>query len=171
MALLIFNQMELIKCLCKVHWNFLMRSCVYWPCYCQQRELLMTGFTFLLHLHIYFWMLVSNLWKNSPLTVLDPYLFKLNCLYAKAIDTDTMKIILNKCFYPLLLISFCFYFFNCRDNLSGGRKLILVQQNNEMHYFFHLIILACFSISMFKNTQFLLTHKKLHIDEVPHHQH
>lgn len=74
-SLLIFNWMELIKCLGKVHWNFLMRSCVYWPCYCQHRELLMTGFTFLIHLHICFWSLVSSFWENLTLTVLDPKLF------------------------------------------------------------------------------------------------
>lgn len=74
MSLLICNWMELIKCLGKVWWNFLMRSCVYWPCHSQQRELLMTGFTFRIYLHICFWRLVSNLWKNLSLTVLDPKL-------------------------------------------------------------------------------------------------
>lgn len=51
------------------------------------------------------------------------------------------------------------FFFNCRDSSSGGRKLILDQQNNEMYYPFHLIILTWLSINMFKNTQFPLTHK------------
>lgn len=48
-------------------------------------------------------------------------------------------------------------FFNGRDSLSCSRKLILDQQNNEMYYPFHLITLACLSISMFKNAGFLLT--------------
>lgn len=74
LCLLICNWMELIKCLGKVHWNFLMRSCVYWPCHSQQREFLMTGFTFVIHLHVCLWRLVSNLWKNLPLTILDPEL-------------------------------------------------------------------------------------------------
>lgn len=51
------------------------------------------------------------------------------------------------------------FFFSGRDNLSSSRKLILDQQNNKMYYPFHLIILACPSISVFKNTLLLLTHK------------
>lgn len=74
LSLFICNWMELIKFLGEVHWNFLMRSCVNWPCHSQQRELLMTGFTFLSYLHIWIWRFVSNMWKNLTLTVLDPTL-------------------------------------------------------------------------------------------------
>lgn len=54
MSLLICNRIELIhndKRFRKVPWNFLKRSCVYWPCHIQWRKLLMASFTFRINLH------------------------------------------------------------------------------------------------------------------------